>query len=170
MAVHHPKRLPLCLVAAAVASAVLLAPAAGGATQPTKRVAKEATSDSLGRTYLATLKGRALYSLSVERNGRFTCTGGCLQTWHPLLIRKGVKPRGPVKLRTIERPNDRTQVTYKGRPLYTFSGDSKAGDINGEGFKDVGTWHVATTGKANPPSPEPQPQPEPPPYPYPYPY
>jgi predicted lipoprotein with Yx(FWY)xxD motif len=69
-----------------------------------------------------------------------------------------------VKLGTIERPDGRTQVTFKGRPLYSFSGDSKAGDVNGEGIKDVGTWHAAVTAKA-PPKPEPQPQPEPP-YPY----
>jgi hypothetical protein len=75
-----------------------------------------------------------------------------------------VKPTGPVRLGTIERPDGKTQVTFKGRPLYSFSGDSKAGDVNGEGIKDVGTWHAAVTGKAAP-QPEPQPQPESP-YPY----
>ena len=35
-------------------------------------------------------------------------------------------------------------MTFEGRPLYTFDGDSKKGDANGEGFKDVGTWHAAT--------------------------
>jgi hypothetical protein len=34
-------------------------------------------------------------------------------------------------------------VTYKGKPLYTFAGDQKAGDAKGEGFKDVGVWHAA---------------------------
>ena len=55
-------------------------------------------------------------------------------------------------------------MTFKGRPLYSFDGDSKVGDVNGEGIKDVGTWHAAVTAKAAS-SPEPQPQPEPP-YPY----
>ena len=80
------------------------------------------------------------------------------------MVPAGVKPTGPVKLGTIERPDGKTQVTFKGRPLYSFAGDSKAGDVNGEGIKDVGTWHAAVTAKATP-KPEPQPQPEPP-YPY----
>jgi predicted lipoprotein with Yx(FWY)xxD motif len=127
-------------------------------------VAKQVQNATLGRTVLATTRGRTLYSLSAETGGRFICTGACLSTWHPLVVPSGVKPAGPVKLGTIERPDGRTQVTFKGRPLYSFDGDSKLGDVNGEGIKDVGTWHAAATSKAAP-TPEPQPQPEPP-YPY----
>ena len=29
-------------------------------------------------------------------------------------------------------------------PVYTFSGDSKKGEANGEGLKDVGVWHAVT--------------------------
>ena len=148
----------------------LLAAAPAGAAQPTKTVAKQVQNADLGKTVLATTKGRTLYSLSAETNGRFICKGSCLSTWRPLLVPDGVKPKGPVKLGTIKRPDSRTQVTYKGRPLYTFSGDSKAGDTNGEGIKDVGTWHVATIAKL-PAKPPPEPQPAPPaPYPDPYPY
>jgi predicted lipoprotein with Yx(FWY)xxD motif len=158
-------QIRLALLAAAVVA--LLAPAASNAAQATKKVAKEVESASLGKTILATTKGRTLYSLSAETGGKFICTGYCLSSWRPLLVPESVKPRGPVKLGTVERPDGKTQVTYKGRPLYTFSGDSKAGDVNGEGIKDVGTWRAAVIGKL---PPAPQPQPEPPPYPYPYPY
>ena len=41
-------------------------------------------------------------------------------------------------------------MTFKGRPLYSFAGDSKAGDVNGEGIKDVGTWHAAVTAQGGP--------------------
>ena len=76
--------------------------------------------------------------------GTFICKRGCLATWHPLYVAAGVKPTGPVKLGAIKRPdNGRRQVTFRGRPLYTFDGDEKPGDVNGEGFKDVGTWHAA---------------------------
>lgn len=151
---------------AAAALVVLLVPATVGASQPTKQVAKEATNATLGKTILTTTKGRTLYSLSAETNGKFICkAAGCTSIWRPLVVPEGVKPKGPVKLGTIERPDGKTQVTYKGRPLYTFSGDSKAGAVNGEGIKDVGTWHAAVTGKAAP-----QPQPQPTPYPEPYPY
>ena len=35
-------------------------------------------------------------------------------------------------------------VTYKGMPVYTYAGDSKKGEANGEGLKDVGVWHAVT--------------------------
>jgi predicted lipoprotein with Yx(FWY)xxD motif len=159
-----PSSIRLALFATAFAA--LLVPALAGAAATSKSVAKQADNASLGRTVLTTTKGRTLYSLSAETKGRFICTGACVSTWHPLLVPAGVKPTGPVKLGTIERPEGKTQVTFKGRPLYSFAGDSKAGDANGEGIKDVGTWHAAITAKAAP-QPAPQPQPESP-YPYPY--
>jgi predicted lipoprotein with Yx(FWY)xxD motif len=146
--------LALALVAAGVVASAL---AQGGAS---KRVAKEADNATLGKTVLTTTKGRTLYSLSVEKNGKFVCTGSCLSVWRPLAVPAGVKPTGPVKLGTIERPEGGTQVTYKGRPLYRFSGDAKAGEANGEGIKDVGTWHAATVPRPTA-APEPQPQPTP---------
>jgi predicted lipoprotein with Yx(FWY)xxD motif len=147
--------LTLALVAVAIAASAV---ARNGAS---KRVAKEAQNPTLGKTVLTNTKGRTLYSLSVEKNGKFICTGSCLSTWHPLTVPAGVKPTGPVKLGTIERPEGGTQVTYKGRPLYRFSGDTKAGEANGEGIKDVGTWHAATAPQATAePPPQPQPTPE----------
>jgi predicted lipoprotein with Yx(FWY)xxD motif len=150
-------------VLAAVLSAATLAQ-----RQATKRVAAEAQNAGLGKTVLTTTKGRALYSLSAEKDGKFICTGSCLSVWRPLLVPAAAKPTGPVKLRTIVRPEGGTQVTYRGRPLYRFGGDAKAGDANGEGIKDVGTWHAATVPQATAePAPQPQPAPE---NPYPYPY
>jgi len=142
------------LVAAIAASAVAQS---GGS----KRVAKEAENAMLGKTVLTSTTGRTLYSLSVEKNGRFICTGSCLSAWHPLTVPAGVKPTGPVKLGTIERPEGGTQVTYKGLPLYRFGADTKAGEANGEGIKDVGTWHAATPPQPKAePAPQPQPTPE----------
>ena len=43
-------------------------------------------------------------------------------------------------LATIKRPNGSEQVTYKGMPLYTYTGDSKAGDATGQGLD--GIWFV----------------------------
>jgi predicted lipoprotein with Yx(FWY)xxD motif len=163
-AVPTPRRSRLPLTLFATALVALLLPALASAGPASKRVAKQADSATLGATILTTTKGRTLYSLSAETKGRFICTGACISTWQPLLVAAGVKPTGPVKLGTIARPDGGTQVTYKGRPLYSFDGDSKAGDANGEGIKDVGTWHAAATARLKP-QPEPQPQPE---NPYPY--
>ena len=58
-------------------------------------------------------------------------------------------PNAAAKLSVVKRPDGRRQVAYKGGPLYTFDEDKKAGDMNGDGFKDVGTWHVvAVAGKS----------------------
>jgi predicted lipoprotein with Yx(FWY)xxD motif len=117
------------------------APTVGGSGP--KRVAKALASG--GKTLLATTKGRTLYSLSAERGGKFICTesSGCTSIWHPLTVAAGVRPKGPVKLGTIHRPEGQVQVTYRGLPLYTFASDKKPGQVKGEGLKDVGTWHAA---------------------------
>jgi predicted lipoprotein with Yx(FWY)xxD motif len=168
---HSTSRLHLHLRAAALvllATALVLVAgvAQSTAAKPSRRVAAEAENAALGKTVLTTTKGRTLYSLSVEKNGKFICTTSCLSVWHPLLVPAGVRPTGPVKLGTIERPEGSTQVTYRGKPLYRFDGDRKAGQANGEGIKDVGTWHAAAVPKAAPePEPQPAPQPE---NPYPY--
>ena len=67
-------------------------------------------------------------------------------------------------LGTIKRPEGKTQVTFKGLPLYTFAADTKPGEAKGEGIKDVGTWHAATLARRQTPPAEPQPAE--PPYPY----
>lgn len=118
------------------------------AARPSKRVASKAENATLGKTVLTTLGNHTLYSLSAETNGRFICTGSCLSVWRPLRVPKGVRPTGPVRLGTIKRPDGGLQVTYRGKPLYSFGGDAKAGDANGEGIKDVGTWHAAAVPRA----------------------
>jgi predicted lipoprotein with Yx(FWY)xxD motif len=159
-------RLPLIGVLLTLSLLVAVGAPQVFAAKSSKRVAAEAENSTLGKAVLTTTKGRTLYSLSVEKNGRFICTASCLSVWHPLMVPAGVRPTGPVKLGTVERPEGGTQVTYKGRPLYRFGGDTKAGQANGEGIKDVGTWHAASPPqKAAEPAPQPQPQPE---NPYPY--
>jgi predicted lipoprotein with Yx(FWY)xxD motif len=147
----NPQIRGAALAVLAIGLAIVIGTGAQGAGQASKRVVAEAQNSTLNRTILTTTKGRTLYSLSVEKNGKFICTGSCLSVWHPLVVRAGVMPTGPVKLGTIARPDGGgMQVTFKGRPLYRFGGDAKAGDVNGEGIKDVGTWHAATAPKAAP--------------------
>jgi predicted lipoprotein with Yx(FWY)xxD motif len=102
-----------------------------------------------GKRVLATSRGHTLYSLSAEKKGKFICTksSGCLTLWKPLMIPKGGSAVGPVKLGSIKRPEGGTQATYRGLPLYTFVEDTKPGEANGEGFKDVGTWHAVKVPK-----------------------
>jgi predicted lipoprotein with Yx(FWY)xxD motif len=161
LAIPRPRPYPIRIALLALVAVALVFGAEAIAMGTSKRVAKEAENATLSRTVLTTLKGKTLYSLSVEKRGKFICTGGCLASWKPLLVPKGVKPTGPVKLGTIKRPEGKTQVTYKGLPLYSFNGDTKPGEVNGEGLKDVGTWHAAKVGSVSSPAPAPEP-----PYPY----
>ena len=128
----------LGLIAAGTAMAL-----SGGASSSSKPVVK--TGTALGKKVLVTRSGMTLYSLSAETHGRFICKDKtCMSLWHALTVRKGTKPTGASHLATVRRPDGRTQVTYRGKPLYTFVQDTKPGQAKGEGFKDVGTWHVAS--------------------------
>ncbi len=147
----HPRtRISLLLAVAAVSVGLLSTGAVGNASARggTVQVVKRANNKALGRTILTNLKGRTLYSLSAEKKGAFICTDPtCLSVWRPLKVPAGKTPIGPVPLGTVTRPDGGIQVTYKGRPLYTFKGDTKSGQVNGEGIKDVGTWHAAVVPK-----------------------
>ena len=51
-------------------------------------------------------------------------------------------------LGTTKRTDGNTEVTYDGHPLYYFSGDSGAGQANGQGSDNFGAkwWLVAPSG------------------------
>ncbi len=128
----------------------------GGSANTTVR---SANSSQLGTNVLVNGKGMTLYTLSAERAGRFICTtsskipGGnasCLSLWIPLTVANGSTPTGAAQLGTITRPdNGATQVTWHGRPLYTFVNDKAPGQATGNGFKDVGVWKAATQGASS---------------------
>jgi predicted lipoprotein with Yx(FWY)xxD motif len=66
----------------------------------------------------------------VGRNiGISGCADACLQVWHPFLAPANAQPDGfwDVAL----RPDGMHQWVYQGYPLYTFLGDKKPGDMNG---------------------------------------
>lgn len=136
----RPRPFAAVALAAAVVALALLAAAATGTGTLRVGTAQNAT---LGKRILVTGSGRTLYTLSAETRGRFICTGSCLSTWPPLTLSRGVQPTGVRGLGTIRRPDGRRQATYKGRPLYRFASDRRRGDVGGEGFVDVGTWHAA---------------------------
>lgn len=93
--------------------------------------------------YLADSQGRALYYFKKDEAGKSNCSGDCLVTW-PAFTQKGFAvPEGFDRkdFGTITRQdNGEKQVTYQGFPLYYFAKDQQAGDVNGQGVKDV--WFV----------------------------
>jgi predicted lipoprotein with Yx(FWY)xxD motif len=144
----------IALIALVGLLAAFYAVRADGATRV--RVVMTAKNKTLGKKVLVNLRGMTLYSLSAERNGRFICTNSmCLSLWKPLVVAKGAVPTGAARLTVVKRPDGRRQVAYRGGPLYTFSLDKRAGDVKGDGFKDVGVWRPATLAaqKTSPPPP-----------------
>jgi predicted lipoprotein with Yx(FWY)xxD motif len=138
----------LLLAAALVAGLLAAFYAVNASGAGTTRVVMTAKNKTLGRTILVNLRGLSLYSLSIERHGKFICTNtACTSLWKPLLVPKGTKPTGVTGLGTVKRPTGKIQVAYRGAPLYRFVNDRKRGDIKGNGFKDVGTWRVVTVGR-----------------------
>jgi len=144
----RPRSVTVFLIVAALASLVALTafavPAFAGRSVHVHAV-KNAT---LHKRIVVTASGRTLYTLSAEVHGRFICTKSCLATWPPLKVPAGAKVEGVAKLGVVKRPDGIRQATLNGHPLYRFSGDSRKGDVNGEGFKDVGTWHAAAAPRA----------------------
>src|SRR5215469_1604121 len=100
--------------------------------------------------------GKTLYSPQQEADGKIMCTGDCLSFWFPVRVAAGAALRAPGgvtgALGTIHRPG-LTQLTYNGKPLYTFRLDLVPGQAHGNDFTDhfggtAFTWHALTTSGA----------------------
>jgi predicted lipoprotein with Yx(FWY)xxD motif len=96
--------------------------------------------------------GRTVYRFDNDTTpGKSTCAPGvCANTW-PAVIVTGTPAAGPGidgKLSTFTRADGKTQLQIDGHPLYTFAGDAKAGDTNGQGILEK--WYAVTAdgGKA----------------------
>ena len=131
-----------------------VAPAAPSASASAVTVGT-ATVAGLG-PFLTGTGGRTLYILTRDHPGTTTCTGTCASVWPPFTIgtgeSAGAGPGVTHALATITRPDGSRQVTYDGMPLYYYSGDTQAGQANGQGIQ--GIWYVAlAAGSASPPAP-----------------
>jgi predicted lipoprotein with Yx(FWY)xxD motif len=92
-----------------------------------------------------------VYLWSKDGSGMSACTGACTGAWPPVTITGQVTASGGAKssdLGTITRPDGTKQVTYDGRPLYFFAGDSGPGMASGQGNDGFGAkwWLVSPSG------------------------
>lgn len=111
-----------------------------------------AAADSDLGEILVDAEGMTLYMLTADSEGESTCDGQCASAWPPLLTDGDPSAEGAVDsslLGTITREDGSVQVTYDGLPLYYFSGDSAAGDVNGQGIESFGGiwWVMAPDGE-----------------------
>ena len=86
----------------------------------------------------------ALYHFAKDTATASNCTGACATTWPPVTVPSGQQPQAGTGVTgtftVIMRADGSQQAVFDGQTLYTYSGDSKAGDTNGEGIG--GVWHV----------------------------
>jgi predicted lipoprotein with Yx(FWY)xxD motif len=112
---------------------------------PTGVATVTASSTKLGMV-LVDGSGRTLYLFEKDQPDQSACSGACAAAW-PVDNSSGTPKAGSgVKaslLGTIKRSDSTTQVTYNHHPLYYYSGDSGAGQQNGQGLNAFGaTWFV----------------------------
>jgi len=91
-------------------------------------------TDSLGKT---------LYFFSTDADGTSGCSSGCIANW-PIFYKDSLRLASGLNISdfgTIMRSDGQKQTTYKGWPLYYYSGDAYAGDVKGD--KMGGAWFVA---------------------------
>jgi predicted lipoprotein with Yx(FWY)xxD motif len=88
---------------------------------------------------LVSSSGMTVYTFDKDAagSGKSACAGACTGLW-PAVAATDANLKAPYG--SIKREDGTMQLTYKGKPLYLYTADKKAGDKNGDNFKDV--WHV----------------------------
>jgi predicted lipoprotein with Yx(FWY)xxD motif len=94
------------------------------------------------------VSGKTVYTLKASKTA---CGKACLKVWPEVLLAKGVKKAkagtgvNAAKLGTIKRANGALQVTYAGKPLYHFIGDTAPGQVHGDVTDTWGKWSAVVT-------------------------
>ena len=113
---------PLCL--ATLSTTVFAAdptPVKAPLTTVTENKDKEhLVADSIGKT---------LYVFDNDQNQAVpTCVGDCAEAWPPYILSADEVTGLQAPLGSIERANKKMQLTYDGRPVYTYAFDRVSGD------------------------------------------
>lgn len=100
------------------------------------------SSAPLYAPHLINVNQSALYRFDNDATSKSNCYDMCAQKWPPATVQEkgnvylaGVEPD---EVGAIRRADGNIQITVNGSPIYRFSGDSKPGDLNGQGID--GKW------------------------------
>jgi predicted lipoprotein with Yx(FWY)xxD motif len=127
----------------------------GGSTAASGTSSSASSSSSAATTDLASwespvgtivvdAKGQTVYMFDKDTAGSDSaCTGQCVSLWPALTTTSSTPSVTGVTgdVGTAPTADGKQQVTLDGHRLYTFSGDSGAQQINGQGF--MGLWWAA---------------------------
>jgi predicted lipoprotein with Yx(FWY)xxD motif len=125
------------------------------ATQPTPQPTSIKSAGTIGTagspfgTILVDFRGKTLYTFAddIPGSGMSACSGPCAALW-PAISAETARvssPLIPADFGSITRADGSEQTTYRGRPLYYYQQDAKAGDVKGENVLNI--WFVARTGE-----------------------
>jgi predicted lipoprotein with Yx(FWY)xxD motif len=97
-------------------------------------------------------QGMVLYTNDQDTGSKIACTGECLSFWTPLDAPSGGQPTSSDSAVQAKLGVTQGQVTFDGKPLYTFVQDTP-GKSTGNGFQDsfggtTFTWTAAATSGA----------------------
>jgi predicted lipoprotein with Yx(FWY)xxD motif len=145
-------RITILLLGATVAMGTLVACGGGSADTATGGAAAAVSVkdvSGVGQT-LVDASGKTLYFADQEAGGMIKCTASCLSFWTPA-TGSAADAQSVSGLSTIKRSDvGADQLTFQGKPLYTFKLDIASGQAKGNNFSDAFagasfTWHAATT-------------------------
>ena len=100
--------------------------------------AQSATPAPSPPTLVTDEKGMTVYYHDRDEPNKSRCHDSCSQYWIPVPSNPAAYS-GP-SFAVITRKDGTKQVTFEGRPLYTFFNDKKPGDAKGDGKQ--GIWHA----------------------------
>jgi predicted lipoprotein with Yx(FWY)xxD motif len=138
---------------ASSASSSSSTPAAGGGSAPASGSSGSALDMTTinGTAVVTNSKGMTLYWFVPDSSTASKCTGSCATYWPPVTgpVTAGSGVTGT--LGTITRADGTKQATYDGHPLYTYIGDTAAGQAKGNGLTlSGGLWYEMTVSGAKP--------------------
>jgi predicted lipoprotein with Yx(FWY)xxD motif len=84
--------------------------------------------------------GHSLYVYDRDPAGSSVCVGQCASMWPPVAAPQDARRIGDWT--PTRRTDGSSQWAYKGKPVYTFSGDTAAGQANGASMG--GVWRLLT--------------------------
>ncbi|RFC68721.1 MULTISPECIES: COG4315 family predicted lipoprotein [Mesorhizobium] len=114
-------------------AALGLSVSASAAAEPAK------VAEAGGAKIYTDAKGMTLYTFDKDTAGKTNCYDKCAANWPPFAAAADAKSDG--EWTVVERKDGSKMWAYNEKPLYTFIGDKKAGDMAGDG--KMGVWHIA---------------------------
>lgn len=100
-----------------------------------------ALAQSLRKTdgVLVDAAGMTIYTFDKDTagSGKSACNDACAKMWPPVPVTGG-SVASPYSV--VTRDDGSKQLAYKGKPLYLYAKDARAGERKGD--KAMGVWHV----------------------------